>query len=310
VTAPHVSIILCSRDRPADLGRTLASLAAVQVPAALSCELLLVDNGTDDETARVAHEARLPFPLRYVRENIRGKSRALNAALAQARGQVLLCTDDDVRVPPDWVTRMCAPILEGRADAVAGGVVLAAHLQREWMRPYHRIRFGASEDPGPPSLIGANMAFARRVLEQVPAFDPELGPGARGFYDDTLFSLQLAEAGFRIVAEPAATVEHHVDARRLSRGEMLDMARRFAQTRAYVDHHWEHKTVRLLRLRELKARLRLALWRLRHRRHAQAEGLMQGESIRVVGVLYYGFLREELGRPRAYERHGLRRLGH
>jgi hypothetical protein len=68
--------------------------------------------------------------------------------------------------------------------------------------------------------------------------------------------------------------------------------------------------VRQLGLRSLKAWLRLALWRLLHPGHAQAEGLTQEESTRVVGALYYGFLREELERPRAYERHGLRRLGH
>ena len=47
-------------------------------------------------------------------------------------------------------------------------------------------------------LTGANMAFARRVLDKVPGFDRELGPGGLGFCDDTLFSLQLRTAGFRL----------------------------------------------------------------------------------------------------------------
>jgi glucosyl-dolichyl phosphate glucuronosyltransferase len=305
--SPAVSIILCTRDRPADLERTLASLAQAAPPPEIPCELLLVDNGSGGVDA-IAQHAALPFELRVLREPAPGKSRALNAALAQARGQALLFTDDDVRVPRDWIARMAAPILDGRADAVAGGVVLAPAVRRDWMTPYHRTRFGATEEQTEPSLIGANMAIARRVLERVPAFDPELGPGALGFYDDTLFSAQLVLAGFRVVAEPAAVVEHHVHSQRLGRREMLEMARRFAHTRAYVDHHWEHKAVPLLALRWLKAWLRLGLWRALHPGHArQPEGLTQAESTRLVGALYYGFLRAERRRPRAYERHGLRK---
>lgn len=304
---PAVSIILCTRDRPADLERTLVSLAQAPPPPDLPCELLLVDNGSGGAGA-IAERAALPCELRALREPAPGKSRALNAALAQARGQTLLFTDDDVRVPRDWVARMTAPILDGRADAVAGGVVLASAVRRDWMAPYHRTRFGATEEQVEPSLIGANMAVARRVLERVPAFDPELGPGALGFYDDTLFSAQLVLAGFRVVAEPGVMVEHHVDPLRLSRTHMLDMARRFAHTRAYVDHHWEHKTVPLLALRRVKAWLRLGLWRALHPGHGrQAEGLTQAESTRLVGALYYGFLRDERRRPHAYERHGLRK---
>lgn len=302
-----VSLILCTRDRPADLERTLASIAQAGPPADLACELLLVDNGSGGATA-VAQRIALPFELRVLRESAPGKSRALNTALAHARGQVLLFTDDDVRVPRDWIARMAAPILEGRADAVAGGVVLATFARRDWMAPYHRTRFGATEEQDAPSLIGANMALARRVLERVPGFDTELGPGALGFYDDTLFSAQLAVAGFRIAAEPAATVEHHIDVQRLARAPMLDMARRFARTRAYVDHHWEHKTVRWLWLRTIKAWLRLWLWRAGHPGYArQAEGITQDESIRLVGALYYRHLRDERRRPRAYDRHGLRK---
>ncbi|KAA6407127.1 MAG: hypothetical protein FRX48_09193 [Lasallia pustulata] len=44
-------------------------------------------------------------------------------------------------------------------------------------------------DPDAPKfMVGANMAFSRRVLEKVPSFDTELGPGALGFFDESLFS--------------------------------------------------------------------------------------------------------------------------
>ena len=50
----------------------------------------------------------------------------------------------------------------------------------------------------PEYLVGANMALSREVFAKVPGFDPELGPGALGFYDDTLLGWQLQEAGYTI----------------------------------------------------------------------------------------------------------------
>jgi len=45
----------------------------------------------------------------------------------------LLFSDDAVRFPPDWIVPRIAPIVAGRADAVAGGVRLAPPLLRPWM---------------------------------------------------------------------------------------------------------------------------------------------------------------------------------
>ena len=63
------------------------------------------------------------------------------------------------------------------------------------------------------------MAFARRVLEKVPAFDLELGAGPRGLLaTETLFSRQLRTAGFRLLAAGEdSTVEHHCGEHRLTR---------------------------------------------------------------------------------------------
>ncbi len=53
----RASVIVCTRDRAASLQETLKSLAKVAIPAGVECELLIVDNGSRDDTARVAREA-------------------------------------------------------------------------------------------------------------------------------------------------------------------------------------------------------------------------------------------------------------
>src|SRR5262249_44378174 len=148
-----------------------------------------------------------------------------NTALAASAADIVLFTDDDVLVPPGWIAGMCAPILAGRADAVAGGVRIAAPLNRPWMEPFHRAILASSElaEPSAPrALTGANMAVARRVFERVPQFDPELGPGALGGWGDTLFSYQLVKAGFRLVAAFDVVADHQPDPDRLSRAAFAD----------------------------------------------------------------------------------------
>lgn len=68
------------------------------------------------------------------------------------------------------------------------------------------------------------MAISRRVLEEVPGFDPELGPGQLGTMEDTLFSWQLREAGYRIEMVTETAVEHHFDEERLTQDEFIRAA--------------------------------------------------------------------------------------
>ena len=200
-TSPDVSILICTRNRAAHLRETLLSLAGVDVPPGLSCELLVVDNASADDTAQAVQDARLPFPVRSVYEARPGKGHAYNRAMTEARGGLFLWTDDDVRPPADWMGRMLAPLLSGAAHGVAGGIRMAPHLHRPWMEPFHHSLLASTEQLAAPVLsvmLGANMAFRRDVLQTVPAYDTELGPGALGFYDDSLFSMQMARAGLNI----------------------------------------------------------------------------------------------------------------
>lgn len=247
MNVPAVSIIICTRNRVDSLRQTLASIGQVLVPTGMEAELLVVDNGSSDQTQDVVANAALPnMPVRYIHEPRKGKSYAYNTGMAGANGEVFLFTDDDVRVPPDWIEGMCAPILSGAADAVAGGVCLPPHLVRPWMTLLHRYWLAETGwlDPDEPSeMVGANMAFHRRVLGHVPLFDVELGPGALGFGEESLFGFQLRDAGFRIGAALETCVEHHFDVARLARAYWLADARKRGRTWAYLSYHWFHSAV-------------------------------------------------------------------
>jgi glycosyltransferase involved in cell wall biosynthesis len=231
------SIVICTRDRCASLANSLACIGAATVPRGWLVELVVVDNGSSDETRALLDTTSLPnMPVRYVFEPRTGKGFAYNAGLEAARGAVLLLTDDDTRVPGDWIEQMCRPILAGEADAVQGGVRIAAHLERPWLKGVLRGWVAEVADPAvaPAGLVGANMAFSRGAMLKAGPFDTSLGPGAAGFYDDTVFGWRLEAAGQKILYRPAVAVEHHFDPDRLSMTAFLSSARRMAASRAIV----------------------------------------------------------------------------
>jgi glycosyltransferase involved in cell wall biosynthesis len=302
---PMVSIIVCTRNRAQSLLATVETIGRCKIPEDLPSELLIVDNGSTDETADAVRQIHPPnIPLRYIFEPEAGQSRARNRGLVDADGGILLFTDDDVRVPPDWIEGMCRPILSGAADAVAGGVRFPVELDRRLK--VCRSWFASTEailSDRPDRFVGANMAFSRDVLGNVPAFDVELGPGASGFGDETLFCFQLRAAGFRLVTRFDVAVEHHLDPARLTRARLIEMARQMGRSKAYIAHHWRHAEspgrhgIPILDVARLWTR------RLAQFRKSSAWELKMIETTE----MRRQFLRET-GRPHNYAKHGLVKL--
>ena len=255
-----VSVIVCTRNHAHSLRNTMPTIGRVTVPAGLHVELLIVDNGSTDNTAEIVQKANLSnIHLRYIHESRTGQCFARNRGLVESKGEVILFTDDDVRPETNWIDGMCGPIVRGEADAVAGSVRIAPHLERPWLKGDLRGWVACTDVVdlhAPGSAAGANMAFSRRVLEKVPAFDTELGPGASGFYDEALFWRQLVKAGFRLVARPEIEVEHHFDESRLQATAFRETAMKLGRSWSYMHYHWEHGRIRFVAAK-------LWIWRLR-----------------------------------------------
>jgi GT2 family glycosyltransferase len=304
-----ISIIVATSGRPEALGETLRSLSAVRCPDGWRVELILVENVTQGGAEKLL--GSLSFgafaEVRYLFEPVRGKSRAINHALGQARGEVLLFSDDDVRFPVDWVEMMCEPIFAGRADAVAGGVKLAPHLLRPWMNHTHRAWLASTADylspDNPSELCGANMAVRRGVFEQVGGLDEELGPGITGGGEESLFTWQIKRAGCKIEGALQVEVEHHPDPVRLQYGSWVRAARMRGETRAYHAHHWFHKRLGLVRLRMLFMQTKLVLRRLLTARPKETdEGMRPWEMSYLEDIAKYGRYLTERRRPAKYAR--------
>lgn len=273
---PGISLIICTRNRGKSLDLMLELLLAAVHDNDQLLEILVMDNGSSDETATTVVEyARRWGKVVYSNEPNKGLSHARNKAVELAKGEILAWTDDDLIVTQDWLSNLVAPIVADDADCVVGRVEIAPHLHREWMKPFHRLWLAENINPSEPQLIGANMAIRKSCFEGGMAFDPHTGPGALGYMDDTLLGMRLRESGKKIVYKDDARVIHHFSEERLNRSFWIRTARAAGHSTAYVAHHWEHQKISLISPRLVWQRMKL--WMLLLSNHCR--GVVGSEGI-------------------------------
>ena len=308
---PLATVIVCTRDPGERLRATLTSLVACREACEFPFEVCVIDSasqgGSVAETVSSIGDAELVHCHRIGRP---GLSVARNFGLSVAKGEAVLWTDDDVLVPRTWVHDLATPLLEGRGDALVGGWRTPMEMLPRWARAsqvhgdHDSTRFNFQEID---SLSGLNMAFHRRVLKAVPQFDPELGAGALGFGEDSLFGWQLKEAGFVIRGLPDLIVEHRFDVSRLNRSALLKRAARMGESSAYIAYHWRHEDpVTPTLAPQVKAALGRQVRRLKHL--FRADRSYQLSEKEFGGVVRYADARmaESLrGQPRKYALRGL-----
>ncbi|HWF55895.1 MAG TPA: glycosyltransferase [Solirubrobacteraceae bacterium] len=204
---PQVSVVVSTFNRPQRLAALLEGLRAQTFPRK-RFEVIVVDNGSGPETARVleAELARGELPLRTVRhERTLGPAGGRNSGWRLARAELVAFTDDDCVPSPEW---------------------LAAALKAAKANP-HAIVQGRTE-PNPDELPGAraltcrtvsitelspqfetcNILYPRAVLEELGGFDEAFGLWPAG--EDTDLAWRAIGRGTEAVFAPEALVRHAV----------------------------------------------------------------------------------------------------
>lgn len=224
----ELSVAICTRNRCASLLRAIESLAG---PAETAWELLVVDNGSRDETAGACRElaAELPVPLRVVCEPEPGLSHARNRALAEAQGRVIVFLDDDATCHPGFVDAHARAFADPDVVASGGRIRpvlppdvrgrLRRHLECALGGPTGHYDFGRvpGEIPGERGIFlpfGGNLGLLRGEALALGGFRSDLGFGGQLVPgEETALLARLAGRG-RLRYVPGATVDHHVGAAR------------------------------------------------------------------------------------------------
>jgi glycosyltransferase involved in cell wall biosynthesis len=223
------SVVIATYNRADDLRDTLASLAQLRPDG--DWEVIVVDNNSPDSTRSVIEAAipSFPAPLRYLFEREQGRSPALNAGIRLAQGDVILTTDDDVRVEPDWLRRAAEGLEWVGCDYVGGRVLpIWGGPRPAWIpnRGGKQWAVIALLDYGPEPIefgdrvpLGVNMAFTRNAFTRAGLLDPNTGRKAGTLLGQEVreWCIRARAAGVRGFYIPELVVQHVIPAARLKK---------------------------------------------------------------------------------------------
>ena len=197
---PKVSVVVCARNEEALIGRCLESLRLCDYP---DLDVVFCDDGSTDRTLEIARQ----FSFRVLELEHGGLSRARNAGLAAAEGEIVAYLDADAECHAEWPYHLVLSLEDDGVVATGGPNLPPADA------PF--VERAVAESPGGPIQVliaddraehvpGCNMAFRKAALEAVGGFDPVFTAAG----DDVHVCWNLLDAGHGIAFAPAAQTRH------------------------------------------------------------------------------------------------------
>ena len=260
-----VSVVVATLDRPDDLRKCLRSL--VTQVSSRRVEIIVVDNNpASGLTPPVVTE----FPgVILADERRKGLAYARNKGFVTSTGDIIVATDDDVTVAPEWLERLVAPFVRPDVMIVTGNVLpreLETPAQRFFeaygglgrgsrRRVVNRDWFDGFRTAVPTWTLGAtaNAAFRAEIFShpRIGLMDEALGPGMpSGVGEDTYLFYRTLKAGYTLVYEPLAYVWHR---------HRRDMASLRRQLFNYSKGHVAYHLTTLIHDRDPRALVQLAI---------------------------------------------------
>src|SRR6516164_2171076 len=275
----QLSIVICTRNRASQLSQSLQSFTTVQYPA--HWELVIVDNGSKDETQDVIRNYGESLPLRSFIEPQAGASRARNRGWKMSKGDIVAFTDDDCYPADNFLYSVIRCFKENPRLGFIGGRILL-HDPQDYPITIQERAYREDLYPGdflPAGLIhGANWACRRTALESVGGFDERFGPGALFVCEDVDIMARMLGRGWHGAYDPGPLVYHHH--RRRTQLEVLQLLRQYARGRgAYYSKCILNPKVRMAYLRNWCEEMRRQSWKISARELASgAEFLVRSAA--------------------------------
>ncbi|CAL9547590.1 glycosyltransferase [Streptomyces sp. Tu 3180] len=194
VTEP-VTVLVPAYNEAKCIENTVRSLMASDHPI----EILVIDDGSTDGTARIVESMGLPN-VRVIRQLNAGKPAALNRGLANARYDIVVMMDGDTVFEPSTVRELVQPFGDPRVGAVAGNAkvgnkdsLIGAWQHIEYVMGFNLDRRMYDVLRCMPTIPGAVGAFRRSALEPIGGMSDDT------LAEDTDVTMALHRAGWRVV---------------------------------------------------------------------------------------------------------------
>jgi cellulose synthase/poly-beta-1,6-N-acetylglucosamine synthase-like glycosyltransferase len=172
-------------------------------------EVIVVDGNSTDKTQEIVKK----YPVKLVVEKRKGLNLARNTGIKCSKGEIVAFTDSDCKVPPNWITKIVEDFKDPRVSCVGGS---AKALDNDFVSQYAdnsvvRLMpfFTKREEldkvkPFFRHPAGCNMAFRRKVAEEIGYFDESIQYG----FDEVEFADRVCKAGYKMVLDPDIVVWH------------------------------------------------------------------------------------------------------
>jgi GT2 family glycosyltransferase len=263
VSLPRVTVVVCTHNGALTLPETLSALEDQSLRAV--CEVIVVDDGSTDDTPLVAQRDGIKVISHPVNQ---GLAAARNTGWRAATAPIVAFTDDDCRPREDWLARLLPALAEHQEAAGVGGAVqvrgsdsfvtrylernnplepletdlverpsvagrLALYLQRAASGSTHTGTRAVS------SLVGANMAYRVERLRTVGGFDERFRFGSE---EEDLCRRLLRDEGATLLFCPTAVVDHEF---RPGLGDTLRRSRAYGRgnARMFLKHTEQNPVV-------------------------------------------------------------------
>jgi cellulose synthase/poly-beta-1,6-N-acetylglucosamine synthase-like glycosyltransferase len=215
---PTVSILIPARDEEKVIGKLLQQMTKLTYPHN-KLQVITIDDASSDRTRQIAEEFSNCYPFievlhRDKKTGGKGKASAMNAALAQSTGEIVLCFDADYYPQNNIVEKLVKEFANPSIGAVQGRPVVLNEAQNVVTRLVTLERIGgyridqeARDNLGLiPQFGGTVGGFRRSVLEKLGGFDESM------LTEDTDLTFQIYLAGFKVrYAGDAECYEEAVD---------------------------------------------------------------------------------------------------
>lgn len=236
-----LTVLFATRNGAKTLPAVLEAYRALESPQG-GWHLVVVDNGSTDESRKIIASFEDRLPLTYVFEPKVGKNTALNAGLALISGDLVALTDDDTFPRPDWLIRLREAADSHPTFGIFAGTILprwetsppAWILNWVHLAPSYALT-DSSLTEGPTDgyhVFGPNMTVRADVFQAGHRFDPTIGPTSSRSYpmgSETEFTLRMTKQGVTAWFTPAATVEHFVRIKQMQCSWLMGRAERLGR---------------------------------------------------------------------------------
>ena len=246
-----ISLVVCTHNRADLLPRCLRAAVAQTLPFS-DYELLVVDNGSTDNTTHIVERFQNRYRkhhIRYFYHSARGLSEARNRAAAEAKSPILHYIDDDAVPQPDLLERIKGTFDRFPQAAVVGGriQVTLPECLPDWFSAYFSGYYSQFNLPYADIVrlsdvaefpFGANISFRREALAQQGFFRTTLGRMGKDASggEELDMTYRIHVSGGQVFYNPLALVDHLITPDRIEWDYIVQSAVAAGRNWAYYNN--------------------------------------------------------------------------